>query len=160
MHLSITDRPSRLAGAATAMSAAALAGVALVASPVAAAEPGTITVIEHATTDTLVDVGAKGDSVGDLLTFSNEVFDAADSQPAGKSTGVCTRTVVGVEWDCGWTLSLPDGQITVQGPFFDSSNSVLAITGGTGRYLDARGEMDLTHITPDGSKYQFTYRIV
>ena len=100
------------------------------------------------------------DSVGDLLPFSNEVFDAADGHPMGKSTGVCTRTVVGSEWDCGWTLSLPDGQITVQGPFFDSSNSVLAITGGTGRYADARGEMDLTHITPDGSKYKFTYRLV
>lgn len=138
----------------------AACGVAVATSAVAAAEPGTITVIEHATTDTVVDLGATGDSVGDLLTFSNEVFDAADGQPMGKSTGVCTRTVVGAEWDCGWTLSLADGQITVQGPFFDGTDSVLAITGGTGRYVAARGEMGLAHITPDGSKYQFSYRLV
>ncbi|WP_458319905.1 allene oxide cyclase family protein [Mycolicibacterium brisbanense] len=156
MNLNIIRRPGRLCAAATVV----LGGLALAGSPVASAEPGMLTVIEHATTDTVIDTGAKGDTSGDLLTFSNEVFDAADSQPAGRSTGVCTRTVVGSEWDCGWTLSLPDGQIMVQGPFFDSANSVLAITGGTGRYLDARGEMDLTHITPDGSKYQFTYRIV
>ncbi len=156
MNLNIIRRPRRLCAAATVV----LGGLALASSPVASAEPGMLTVIEHATTDTVIDTGAKGDTSGDLLTFSNEVFDAADSQPAGRSTGVCTRIVVGSEWDCGWTLSLPDGQIMVQGPFFDSANSVLAITGGTGRYLDARGEMDLTHITPDGSKYQFTYRIV
>ncbi|MEE6164883.1 MULTISPECIES: allene oxide cyclase family protein [unclassified Mycolicibacterium] len=138
---------------------AALGGVAVATSAAATADPGTVTVIEHATTDTVTDLGTKGDSVGDLLTFSNEVFDAADGQPMGKSTGVCTRTVVGVEWDCGWTLSLADGQITVQGPFFDAADSVLSITGGTGRYFAARGEMALAHITPDGSKYQFTYRL-
>jgi hypothetical protein len=33
----------------------------------------TITVIEHATTDKVIDVGKKGDSPGDLLTFHNKV---------------------------------------------------------------------------------------
>ena len=134
--------------------------VAMVASPSAMAEPGAITVVEHATTDTVIDIGAHGDSVGDQLTFSNEVFDAADSQVLGGSTGVCVRTVVGMEWDCNWTLRLADGQITVQGPFFDNADSVLAITGGTGRYIGARGEMGLVHITSDGSKFRFDYRIV
>ena len=53
----------------------------------------TITVIEHATTDTTTDTGAKGDSVGDILTFANEVFDAADATKVGTDNGYCLRTV-------------------------------------------------------------------
>ena len=132
----------------------------MVAAPSAVAEAAVITVVEHATTDTVADVGAPGDSVGDLLTFANEVFDAADTQLLGSSTGVCVRTVASVEWDCDWTLRLADGQITVQGPFFDNADSVLSITGGTGRYVGARGEMALAHITADGSKFQFVYRLL
>ena len=44
------------------------------------------------------------------------------------------RTAVGKAWECFWTLSLEDGQITVEGPFLDGKDSMLAITGGTGVY--------------------------
>lgn len=137
---------------------AAVVSGALIGAPTALAQPEPIVVTEHATTDTVTDIGAKGDSVGDQLTFANNVFDTSDRQ-VGTSTGVCTRVVVGAEWDCGWTLTLPQGQILVQGPYFDKSDSVLAITGGTGLYSGARGEMDLAHIVPDDSRYRFTYRI-
>jgi allene oxide cyclase len=40
--------------------------------------------------------------------------------------------VVGESWECIWTTLLPRGQITVEGPFYDTRDSVLAITGGTG----------------------------
>ena len=35
--------------------------------------------VEHALTDATLDLGAKGDSAGDLLTWSHPLFDAARS---------------------------------------------------------------------------------
>ena len=136
-----------------------VAATALIAPPPAGADPGVIAVTERATTDTITDVGAKGDSAGDILTFANEVFDASNTNKVGTDQGVCFRVLPGVSWDCRWTLSLSDGQVMVQGPFFDKADSVLAIVGGTGQYGSARGEMGLTHIVPDDSSYLFTYRI-
>lgn len=118
----------------------------------------TITVIEHATTDTTTDTGAPGDSVGDILTFANEVFDAADQTKVGTDNGYCLRTVAGTAYECNWTTFLAGGQITVEGPFFDAKDSVLAITGGTGRYRGARGEMEL-HSRNNGAKFAFVFHI-
>lgn len=118
-----------------------------------------IHVIEHAITDTVVDVGPKGDSVGDLLPFANPVFDAADKHKAGSDNGNCIRTVVGTAYECNWTTSLTGGQITVEGPFYDSgADSMLAITGGTGIYKNVHGEMRLhARGNPIGSEYDFIF---
>ena len=118
----------------------------------------TITVIEHATTDTTTDTGATGDSVGDILTFANEVFDAADATKVGTDNGYCLRTVAGAAYECNWTTFLAGGQITVEGPFFDAKDSTLAITGGTGRYRGARGEMEL-HSRDNGAKFAFVFHL-
>ena len=122
------------------------------------AQRKTITVIEHATTDTTTDTGAKGDSVGDILTFANEVFDAADTTKVGTDNGYCLRTVAGAAYECNWTTFLAGGQITVEGPFFDAKDSTLAITGGTGRYRGARGEMKLRS-RENGAKFAFVFHI-
>jgi allene oxide cyclase len=121
-------------------------------------EGRTITVIEHATTDTTTDTGAKGDSVGDVLTFANDVFDAADAAKVGTDNGYCLRTVQGAAYECNWTTFLSDGQITVEGPFFDAKDSTLAITGGTGRFRGARGTMEL-HSRENGAKFAFVFHV-
>ncbi len=136
-----------------------MTAAALVSAAPALANPGILTVTERATTDMVTDIGAKGDSAGDILTFANEVFDASNTNKVGTDQGVCIRVLPGVSWDCRWTLNLGDGQIMVQGPFFDKANSVLAIVGGTGQYANSQGEMALTHSVPDDSSYLFTYRI-
>jgi len=118
----------------------------------------TITVIEHATTDTTTDTGAQGDSVGDILTFANEVFDAADAKKVGTDNGYCLRTVAGAAYECNFTTTLDGGQITVEGPFFDAKDSTLAITGGTGRFRGARGEMEL-HSREKGAKFAFVFHL-
>jgi hypothetical protein len=120
----------------------------------------TITVIEHATTDVTTDTGAKGDTVGDILTFANDVFDAADATKVGTDNGYCLRTVVGdgAAYECHWTTFLDGGQITVDGPFFDAKGSTLAITGGTGRYRGAKGEMTLES-RANGTKFAFTFHL-
>src|SRR6476661_2540684 len=118
-----------------------------------------ITVIEHATSDTTTDTGAAGDSVGDILTFANDLFDAANAQKVGTDQGYCLRVVAGASYECTWTSFLPGGQIVVSGPFYDAKDSTLAITGGTGRYRNARGTMDL-HSRAGGTEYAFVYRVV
>ena len=118
-----------------------------------------ITVIEHATSDTTTDTGATGDSVGDVLTFANDLFDAANAQKVGTDQGYCLRVVAGASYECTWTSFLPGGQIVVSGPFYDAKDSTLAITGGTGRYRNARGTMDL-HSRAGGTEYAFVYRVV
>jgi allene oxide cyclase len=117
-----------------------------------------ITVIEHATTDTTTDTGASGDSVGDILTFANDVFDATNATKAGTDQGYCVRVVAGTSYECTWTTLLPGGQIVVAGPFYDAKDSTLAITGGTGRYRDARGTMEL-HARAGGTEYAFVFHV-
>src|SRR5690242_11777900 len=116
-----------------------------------------IVVVERATTDTTIDNGAAGDSIGDLLAFGNEVFDKTNTTKVGTDQGSCVRTVPGKAFECSWTTFLPGGQIVVQGPFFDAADSTLAITGGTGRYRKARGTMDLHAI--DASTFRFTFHV-
>jgi Allene oxide cyclase barrel like domain len=131
--------------------------VMIVTGPATAGEE--IKMIEHATTDAVTDTGAAGDSAGDVLTFANEVFDADDKNKIGTNQGVCFRTVPAKAWECFWTVSLAKGQITVEGPFYDTGDSVLAITGGTGEYAEAEGEMALSAIGTDGKAYSFIYRL-
>ena len=117
-----------------------------------------ITVIEHATSDTTTDTGATGDSVGDVLTFANDVFDAANAKKVGTDQGYCIRVVAGSAYECTWTTFLPGGQIVVAGPFYDAKDSTLAITGGTGRYRDARGTMEL-HARAGGTEFAFVFHL-
>ena len=81
------------------------------------AEMKTLKVVERAATDVITDLGDKGDSVGDVLTFHNLVFDEKNENQIGTNQGWCIRTEVGKSWECFWTMILGDGQITVAGPF-------------------------------------------
>ena len=107
-----------------------LAATALAAG--AAGTSKTIRVVERATTDAVTDTGKKGDSAGDLLTFANGLYNAANTTSVGSDDGWCIRTAVGKSWECAWTNTLAGGQIMVAGPFLDAGPSKLAIVGGTG----------------------------
>ena len=115
------------------------------------------TLVERATSDAVTDTGAKDDSVGDILTFANEIDDEANTKVVGSSTGYCFRTAVGKSWECSWTNTLADGQIIVAGPFLDGKDSVLAVIGGTGKYASSRGEMMLHARNDKGSEYDFKF---
>ena len=88
-----------------------VAAGAIAASSAAFAEPQEIKLVEHATTDAVTDTGASGDSVGDILTFSNGVYDADDKNKVGSDQGICFRTVPGKAWEYFWTLNLEKGQL-------------------------------------------------
>ncbi len=137
-----------------------LAGALALSASLAAAAAEKLQVVERALTDTTVDLGAKGDSVGDLLTFANPIYDAANKTKLGSDQGYCVRVVVGKSWECFWTLMLAEGQITVEGPFFDTGDSVMTVTGGTGKYAGAKGAMKLHSRDAKSTAYDFTYELL
>ena len=119
----------------------------------------TVHVIEHAITDTENPTGGGKDVKGNVLTFNNPVFNVANTKQVGHDEGFCIRVAPaqGI-WECLWTTFLKAGQITVQGPYYDTRNSVLSITGGTGAYRDSRGQMTL--LSRDGGKeYDFIFNL-
>jgi allene oxide cyclase len=145
---------------------AALVGAGVLAFAVMSATAGssgtasgsTVHVIEHATTDAVTN-GKKADSAGNVLTFANAVYDSSDAKKVGSDSGFCVRIVVKKSWECLWTTFLSAGQITVEGPFSDTGNTVLAITGGTRTYANARGSMDLKYHTKAGTKFDFVFHV-
>lgn len=147
-----------------AVAAVAVCGLVLAVSLVSVSFAGPnvirIHVIEHATTDTVVDLTANGDSSGDLLTFHNEVFDEDNQIVIGTSHGDCVRIEVGISWECRWVTTLEVGSLTVEGAFFDASPSVLAITGGTGEFRGARGSMRLVAHNEAATEFDFIFRVL
>jgi allene oxide cyclase len=123
------------------------------------AKGNVVHVIEHAVTDTEVPSGGGTDVTGNVLTFHNNVYDTADKKQVGTDLGFCIRiSPTEGSWTCEWTTFLAKGQINVAGPFYDNKNSVLAITGGTGAYRKARGEMNLNSLM-GGKEYDFIFHL-
>lgn len=148
--------------AKTKLPVAAAAAWAVLASTVPAGPAGadeTIALVERATTDAVTDLGAQGDSAGDILTFANEVYDKDNANKVGTDNGWCARTVAGKAWECIWTTTLAGGQITVEGPFYDTADSELAITGGTGTYAEASGSLALHARNDKGTEYDFVFKL-
>jgi hypothetical protein len=145
--------------AASVLSLGVAAGAfALQSTPQVGMGEPTLVVIENAVSDTVVDLGPEGDSLGDTLAFSNPLSDEAEANLVGHSQGTCTRVEVGVAWECTWTNVLENGSLVVQGPFLDAGESMLAITGGTGDYAGATGQMRL-HALEGGTKYEFAFDV-
>jgi hypothetical protein len=86
-----------------------------------------------------------GPSLGDQLIFSENLL--RDGRRVGFDGGVCT--FVRVEHaptavQCQVTARIGGDQLTVQGFAFDQPRNVFAITGGTGRWRNAGGQV-VTH---------------
>ena len=126
-------------------------------APVAVAAQ-TIHVVERATTDAVTN-GSKQDKVGNVLTWHNKIYDAANQQRVGKDAGYCVRIVVGKSWECSWTTYLEAGSISVQGQFLDKGDSELAITGGTRAYAGASGTMTLQYRNKKGTAFDFIFHL-
>ena len=160
MHHGKPRRRTLALAATAALAAGAIAAAPSSATPRRAVAAGaTVHVIEHAITDTEnPGVGGK-DVKGNVLTFNNPVFNIANTKQVGHDEGFCIRVAPKQRiWECLWTTFLKAGQITVQGPYYDTRNSVLSITGGTGAYRTARGQMVLN--SRDGGKeYDFIFEL-
>jgi hypothetical protein len=146
-------------GAATAVMASAVVASFVLSSSATAAT--TLTVIEHAVSDHVTDVGKTGLGPGDLLTFHNPIYDSTDANKVGRDQGVCIRITQFRDnskgsWECEWTTFLNGGadSITVETPYYDTGLGTGAITGGTGAYVGAGGSLDLS-CTQDECTFTF-----
>ena len=138
----------RAAGAVLIVAALACAGTAQAGSPANDHGPKTIHLTE-ATAElqpTFVDTGKPGPSVGDIVVARDGLLDA-DGSKAGTFNQVCTLVeFIGnpftSAYECSGSIALQDGTITMQGPFVPAlAEQSAAITGGTGAYAKARGEV-------------------
>jgi hypothetical protein len=93
--------------------------------------------------DTMVDLSPSGPSQGDEIILHDLLF--AHGKQVGHSAGVCVFTDLagGPEATCTVTFAVPGGEITTQ--FLNSPPAVkaVAVTGGTGRYRNVRGQGEL-----------------
>ena len=141
------SRPFRRTAVAAAVLIAG-ATSALVALPTAdALQPLRLVTIAVPERNTDLDLGAPGPTPGDANVFVDDV--QRDGRTVGTSAGSCTiatfsdTQLVGA---CTATVTLPEGSLTVQGAFDEDprvgpTEFVWAVTGGTGRYATARGEV-------------------
>ena len=116
--------------------------------------------VERPTHEVTTHVAKGNDNPGDLLTFANPVFDAANQNQVASDQGFCIRVAPGKSWECFWTLITRSGQITLEGPFMDSGDSHFTVTGGTGKYAGAKGSMTLHPRDAQSSSYDFTYELL
>lgn len=101
-----------------------------------------------------IDLGAPGPSIGDRLTFSNPIFDT-NNQRVGRDAAECV--IVRIDpaetpdrqqvVQCTISVQFADGQITVQG-MAQGTDNYFAVTGGTGAYRQAHGEVRARDIVP------------
>jgi hypothetical protein len=94
--------------------------------------------------DSIVDVDPTGDepSLGDSSVFSENLF--RDGKQVGFSGGQCTfvrLTNSPPALQCVITARIGGDQLTVQGLALDQPRNVFAITGGTGRWRNAGGQV-------------------
>ena len=82
------------------------------------------------------------DSVGDQDVFNAEFF--VRNKQVGRDGGVCTLVEMPSIYHCNATNWFDKGQLTVQfiGDFSSTEPGHFAITGGTGAYRGARGEVN------------------
>lgn len=112
-----------------------------------------------------LDLGTSGPSLGDELVFSETL--SIRGREVGTSGVVCTVTQVTPPYDvvmfhCVGTLSLRQGQITLQGLIEvqgedDPGPFVVAITGGTGAFSGAGGEAVVRQVSPRTSIYKLRF---
>src|SRR5262249_27379746 len=90
------------AAAVIALLSAPVAAVGGTSSPSAVHRPIVIHVVHHALTNTVQQFHPPKNSRGDVLSFHNPVFNAANTRQIATDNGYCIRTVATdmTEWEC------------------------------------------------------------
>ncbi|HEX5798504.1 MAG TPA: hypothetical protein VFY02_00215 [Gaiellaceae bacterium] len=125
-----------------------LAGAALLAIPWestsdAGTGPAIVRITDRQLTQKRVDLGPRGTSPGDLEIVRHRLFDRTRSV-IGRSELVCTFVDNRRSRSCRGTYILPRGKIVVGGSLQYHQFYVLAVTGGTGLFDNARGTVTVT----------------
>ena len=114
-----------------------------------AAQDQTIRVTAVTTEQKLLDLGGPGFSLGNEIVLSQKLLQGANQ--VGHDGSVCTEvSVARQEAQCIATYSFPGGQITAQALVIFGSTAPYdgSITGGTGKYEGAKGELHVQNVSP------------
>jgi len=90
---------------------------------------------------TYVDVPPKDFSVGDYFAAHDVVYNPANTERRGITFGDCLVVAKDETLECDITFHLGRETITTEGTFFPRDRNVWAVTGGTGAYKTAHGEL-------------------
>jgi hypothetical protein len=120
-----------------------------------------IAVVTRATEiNDFVDTGPAGPTPGDLYVFEDQIFKTSKSTNAiGTAPGTCVLIdPAALRYQCEITSKLPDGDISSSGilELRVGTVSTGAITGGTGRFRNARGQATL-ELGPLEGPHKATY---
>lgn len=116
--------------------------------------------------EAFLDLDGSGDqnvTVGDQAVFTSDLV--RNGKKIGLDGGFCTLVRLPALFQCVGTNHLPGGQLTVTGlldygpEFANQGPFHLAITGGTGRYKDAHGQVVLIDRAPP-ARDSITFRII
>ena len=108
----------------------------------------------------LVDNAPSGDSVGDMVIFTERLFDR-HGKLIGSDAASCVRLFDATSL-CTGTYKLPRGRLMVQllQPGLTGTRTYeQAITGGTGRYAGARGTVRVAQRASGGDRFRFRIRL-
>lgn len=144
-----------------------LGGGMLSASQASGASVEVLRLVAIEVDSTFLNLGDPGFSLGDQVVFTNDLFKRGTK--VGKDGGTCTLVRLAEDgsasFQCLGTNELPDGQITVQGMVtygpgeeIKEDPFLLAITGGTGAYKTAHGQVRVIEVS--SQKLHLTFRII
>jgi allene oxide cyclase len=98
----------------------------------------------------IIDVGPRGDSPGDTIVFTDDLFDQAGRR-IGRDQAHCTIMFRGdVLCDASFVIA-GRGQLLIHGV-----GLTFAVTGGTGEFKKARGQMHETFLPTGEFRFAFT----
>jgi hypothetical protein len=116
----------------------------------------TIRVVSIIEEEEFLDPGADGPTLGDEFVFSAKLLRGGEQ--VGHTGVVCTVTSVErEELECLATAWFENGQITAQGLVSGEETFALPITGGSGKYKGAEGEVHVRSVSE--TKEILTFRV-
>jgi hypothetical protein len=156
---------SRFGIASIAAVVATVAGVGLASANSSDGSARSFTVFAKTVQFAAIDLGDTGTSLGDQAVFSDDLLTAKDGDKVGFDGGVCSlvRRDEASRSDtlqCAFTFSFDGGQIATQalltlhdGHF--SGTEVGPITGGSGKFRGASGEVAVKFFSDDEADITF-----
>jgi hypothetical protein len=139
--------------AAVAALVATVVGGASFASATSSSEGSgkTIVVIEKTTSQHFLDLGKPGPTAGDEFFFGSQFWNTSQTQRVGSNHGYCvllTKRLV----HCLGTARLGGGTIEFAGAVNGSASQLtIAITGGTGAFREAEGQVVIHNLNSQGT---------
>lgn len=125
-----------------------------------AGQDGTFRVTATVTEVSQIDLGATGASLGDEIVFTGKLLQG--DHEVGHQGAVCTTvSLQRQEAQCVATYSFGGGQITAQSLVILGSPDAydVAVTGGTGRYRNAAGEIHVLPATATNPNGTLTFHL-